>query len=77
MQSLGSIKYRPVQISWGQSYSRSEVLEPNHLDGNRMSVHLNIVDEYLVVHEPPMVSPIMVQGRRCPTGGIITKEPHI
>ena len=77
MQGFGSIKCGPVQISWGQPYPRSEVLEPNHLDRNRMLARLDIVDECQTVHEPPVVSSIAVQGRRCPTGRVVAEQPHI
>jgi hypothetical protein len=32
MKGFGTIKCGTLQISWGQSYSRSEVFEPNDLD---------------------------------------------
>jgi len=77
MQGFGLIKRGPVQISWGQPYPRSEVLEPNHLDGNRILARLGIVDGCWTVHEPPVISSITVQGRRCPTGRVVAEQPHI
>jgi len=77
MQGIWLIKCSPLQISRGQSYPRSEVLEPNHLDGNRMLVHLDIAGGYWAAHEPSEISSIMVQGRRRPTGRVVAEEPHI
>ena len=36
MQGFGSIECGSSQISRGQPYPRKEVLEPNHLDRNRV-----------------------------------------
>ena len=77
MQNLRSMKCGPVQISRGQSYPRCEIFEPNHLDGNRMLVYLDVEGKHWEIHEPPMFSSIMVHGRRRPTGRIIAEEPHV
>lgn len=77
MEGVGSFKCRPVEITWGQSYPGSEVLEPNHLDGNRTSTRLDFQDKHRIIHEPPVISPVMVQGHRRPTGRVIAEEPHI
>ena len=71
------MKCGPVQISWGQPYPRCEVFEPNHLDGNRTLGHPNIEGKHWKCHEPPMISSIMVQGRRRPTGRVVAEEPHV
>ena len=76
MQGPGLIKCGPVQISRGQSYPRSEILEPNHLGGNRMLVR-GITGGYWAVHEPPVISSIIVQCRCRLTSRVVTEEPHI
>ena len=77
MQGPGLVKCSPDQISRSQSYPRSEILEPNHLEQNLVLVHLDIAGGYWAAHEPPVISSIMVQGRRRFTGRVVTEEPHI
>jgi len=77
VQDSGSIKWSPIQISRGQSYPRSEILESNHSDENRVLAHLDVAGEYWEVHGPPVISSKIVQGRRRPTGRVVAEEPHI
>jgi len=73
VQGFWPIKCGPVQISWGQPYPRIEVLEPG---GNRVLAHLDIAGGCWTVHEPPVISSIMVQGCCRPTGLVVAEEPH-
>jgi hypothetical protein len=77
VQGFGSIKFGPVEISWGQPYPRSEVPEPNHLDRNHLLTRLDIVGEGRSVHEPSLISSIVIQGLRCFTGWVVAGEPHV
>ena len=42
-----------------------------------MLAYPGIVDEHWTVHEPPVISSIMVHGLRCSAGRIVAEEPHL
>ena len=77
MQGFWSIECGPVQISGSQSYSGSKVLEPDHLDEDRMLARLCIEKKRRTNHEPPVIPSVMGQDLRRPTSWVITEEPHI
>ena len=56
---------------------RSEIFEPNYLDGNLVLIRLDIVEDQRTAHAPSVIPSIVIHGLRCAAGWVVAKEPHV
>ena len=77
MKALRSVQCGPAKISRGQPYPRSEIFEPNYLDGNLVLIRLDIVEDQRTAHAPSVIPSIVIHGLRCAAGWVVAKEPHV